>query len=166
MCQYEFLWKYVKKKWVSFVRSEKKKREREIKDLHTNIWGPTQVSSLGGSHYFFTCIDDITRKVWIYFLRNKCDVFQTLNKWKCLVENEIGKNLKCLRSDNGSEYCSNEFDYYFSTNGICRQKTIPKTPEENRVVEHMNMTIMENARSMRFHVGMPINMWAKAINTH
>ena len=73
-----------------------------------------------------------------------------------MVENETGKKLKCLRFDNGGEYCSHEFEDYFSTNGIRRQKTIPRTPQENRVVEPMNMTIMERARSMRLHVGLPL----------
>ena len=43
-------------------------------------------------------------------------------------------------------------------------KTIPRTLQENRVVECMNMTIMEHARSMRLHVGLPLHMWVKAIN--
>ena len=32
------------------------------------------------------------------------------------------------------------------------------------MVERMNMTIMEHARSMRLHVGLPLNMWEKAVN--
>ena len=82
-----------------------------------------------------------------------------------MVENEIGKKLKYLRSDNGGEYCSHEFEDYCSTNGIRRQKTIPRTPPKDGVVEHMNMTIMERARSMRLHVGLPLHMWVEAINT-
>jgi len=31
-------------------------------------------------------------------------VFDTFKKWKSLVENETGKSLKCLRSDNGGDY--------------------------------------------------------------
>ena len=69
-----------------------------------------QVSSLGGSHYYVTFIDDATRKTWVYCIRQKYDVFDTFKKWKALVENETGKRLKCLRSDNGCEYCSKEFD--------------------------------------------------------
>ena len=82
-----------------------------------------------------------------------------------MVENEIGKKLKCLRSDNGGEYCGHEFEDYCSTNGICKQKTIPRTPQENEVVECMNRTIMEHARSMRLHVGLPLHMWAHVFNT-
>jgi len=75
-------------------------------------------------------------------------------KWKSLVENETGKRLKCLRSDNGGEYCSKEFDRYCSENGIRREKTVPGTPQENGVSERMNKTIMEHARCMRLHVGL------------
>ena len=74
--------------------------------MHTDVWGPSQLSSLGGSHYYAIFIDDATRKVWVYFLRHKFDVFITFKKWKCLVENEIGKKIKCLKYDNGGECCS------------------------------------------------------------
>ena len=82
-----------------------------------------------------------------------------------MVENEIGKKLKCLRFDNGGEYCNHEFEDYFSTNGIQTQKTVPRTPQENGVAKCVNMTIMEHARSMRLHVGLPLHMWAEAVNT-
>ena len=38
------------------------------------------------------------------FSKEKSNVFETFKKWKALVENEIGKKLKCLRSDNGGEF--------------------------------------------------------------
>ena len=123
--------------------------------MHTDVWGPAQVSSLGGFLYYVTFIHDAIIKVWIYFLRQKSDVFQTFKKWKCLVENETGKKLKCLRSDNGGEYCSTEFEEYCSSNGIHRQKTVPRTPQENGVAECMNSTIIEHARSMRLHARLP-----------
>ena len=98
----------------------KTKESEKLEFVHTDVWGPTQLSSLGISHYYVTFIDDATRKVWVYFLIQKSDVFQTFKNWKCLVENEIGKKLKCLRSDNGGEYCSHEYEDYCSTNGIHR----------------------------------------------
>jgi transposase InsO family protein len=93
--------------------------------VHTYVWGPDQVSSLGGYHYYVTFIDDATRKSWVYCIRQKSDVFDTFKKWKALVENETRKSLKCLRSDNGGEYCSKEFDDYYSYHGIHREKTVP-----------------------------------------
>ena len=81
-----------------------------------------------------------------------------------MVENETGKKLKCLRSDNGGEYCSHEFEDCFSTNGIRRQKTVPRTPQEDGVAKRMNRTIMERTRSMRLHARLPLHMWVEAIN--
>ena len=82
-----------------------------------------------------------------------------------MVENGTGKRLKYFKYDNGGDYCNKEFEDYSSSNGIRRQKTIPKTPQENGVVECMNKTIMWHAKSMRLHVGLPLNMWAEVINT-
>jgi hypothetical protein len=56
---------------------------------------------------------------------NKNMMFDTFKKWKALVENETGKSLKCLRSDNGGEYYNKEFDDYCSYHGIRREKTVP-----------------------------------------
>jgi transposase InsO family protein len=124
----------------------------------------TQVSSLGGSYYYVTFIDDATRKTWVYCIRKKYDVFDTFKKWKALVENETRNKLKCLRSDNGGEYCNKEFDSYCSYHGIHREKTVPGTPQENGVSERMNRTIMEHARSMRLHAGFPLQFWVEVVD--
>jgi hypothetical protein len=155
---------YGKQKRVRFLRVEKEKKSERLELVHTDVWGPTQVSSLGGSRYYVTFIDDATRKTWVYCIRQKYDVFDTFKKWKALVENEIGKRLKCLRSENGGEYCSKEFDDYCSYHGIRREKTVPGTPQENGVSERMNRTIMEHARSMRLHVGFPLQFWEDVVD--
>jgi hypothetical protein len=156
---------YGKQKRVRFLRVGKEKKNERLELVHTDVWGPAQVSSLGGSHYYVTFIDDATRKTWVYCIRQKSDVFDTFKKWKALVENETGKSLKCLRSDNGGEYCSKEFDDYCSYHGIRREKTVPRTPQENGVSERMNRTIMERARSMRLHAGLPLQFWADVVDT-
>ena len=69
-----------------FVKTRKEKKNKKLELVHTDVWGLAQVSSLSGSHYYVTFINDATRKVWVYFLGHKFDVFQTFKKWKCLVE--------------------------------------------------------------------------------
>ena len=103
---------------LDFLGLGNKRRVKKLELVHIDVWGPAQVQSLGDSHYYVTFIDDATRKTWIYCIRQKYDVFDTFKKWKDLAENETGKRLKCLRSDNGGEYCSKEFDSYCSQNGI------------------------------------------------
>eukprot|EP00253_Pinus_taeda_P007037 PITA_07037 len=155
---------YGKHKRVRFLRVGKEKKSEKLELVHTDVWGPAQVLSLGGSHYYVTFIDDATRKTKIYCIRNKSNVFDTFKKWKALVENETGKLLKCLRSESGGEYCSKKFDRYCSENGIRREKTVPGTPQENGVSERMKRTIMEHARCMRLHAGLPLKFWVDAVD--
>ncbi|CAA0833378.1 Unknown protein [Striga hermonthica] len=81
-----------------------------------------EVESLGGSRYFLTFIDDASRKVWVYILNTKDQVFEYFKSFHVIVERETGKKLKCLRSDNGGEYTSKEFDAYCRTYGIRHEK--------------------------------------------
>ena len=73
--------------------------------------------------------------------------------------------VKCLRSENGGEYCSNAFKEYCAENEIRMEKTILGTPQQNGVVERMNRTLNERARSMRIHAGLPETFWVDAVNT-
>ena len=72
--------------------------------MYTDVWGPTIVSSLGGSSYFVTFIDDHSRKVCVYYMKHKSEVFEIFRRWKAMVENETDLKVKCLRADNGREY--------------------------------------------------------------
>jgi hypothetical protein len=81
-----------------------------------------------------------------------------------LVENETGKRLKCLRSENGGEYCKKEFDNYCSYHGIHREMKVLGTPQENGVLERMNMTIMECARIMILHDRFPLQFWEDVVD--
>ena len=53
-------------KRVRFLRVRKEKKNERLEIVHTYVWGPTQVSSLGGSCYYVTFIDDATGKGWVY----------------------------------------------------------------------------------------------------
>jgi hypothetical protein len=57
---------YGKHKRVRFLKVEKEKKSERLDLVHIYVWGPTHVSSLGGSRYYVTFIDDATRKTWVY----------------------------------------------------------------------------------------------------
>ncbi len=94
-----------------------------------DVWGPTPVKSLGGARYFVTFVDDYSRMCWVYLMKEKSQVFEIFKEWKAKVELQTGKELKCVRSDNGGEYRSNEFDKFGSDLGLKRYYTVPDTPE-------------------------------------
>jgi hypothetical protein len=43
--------------------------------VHTDLWGPTPVTSVGGGKYLLIFVDDFSRKVWIYILKSKDETF-------------------------------------------------------------------------------------------
>ena len=73
--------------------------------------------------------------------------------------------IKCLRSDNGEEYNKSEFITFCAAEGIRLIRTIPDKTRQNGIVERMNRTLNERARSMRIHSGLPKPFWADAVNT-
>ena len=42
--------------------------------VHSDVWGPAQVATLGGCRYYVTFIDDFSRHTWIYPMRQKRSV--------------------------------------------------------------------------------------------
>ena len=131
--------------------------------IHTDIWGPAKTTSLGGKHYFVTFVDDFSRRVWVYTLKSKDEVFETFLVWKKMVENQTGRKIKVLRSDNGTEYINDQFSYFCNKEGISRHFTVRDTPQQNGVAERMNRTLLEKVRCMLSNAGLDKQFWAEAV---
>nr|GEX53275.1 retrovirus-related Pol polyprotein from transposon TNT 1-94 [Tanacetum cinerariifolium] len=67
-------------------------------------------------------------------LRFKHEAFEKFKEWKQLVENQTGRTVKKLRTDNGLEFCNREFKKLCIESGIARHLTVAGTPQQNRVV--------------------------------
>ena len=127
--------------------------------IYTDVWGPTKMVSLGGKHYFVTFVDDFSRRVWVYMLKSKDEVFETFLVWKKMVENHTGREIKVLRSDNGTEYRNDQFSIFCKKEGI----TVRVTPQQNGVAERMNRTLLEKVRCMLSNAGLSKQFWAEAV---
>ena len=66
------------------------------------MFGLVLVPSLGKSLYYVRFIDYFSRNTWFYFLKKKSEVFNKFKEYKALVENQTGKRIKVLRTNNGS----------------------------------------------------------------
>lgn len=61
-------------------------------------------NSIGGARYILIFIDDYSRKIFVYFMKNKNETLNAFLKFKAFVENQIDYKIKKLRTDNGKEY--------------------------------------------------------------
>jgi hypothetical protein len=82
-------------------------------------------------------------------LRNKWQVLDVFKEFHAKVERETGRNLKCVRSDNGGEY-RGSFEMY------CRKFGIR--------LERMNITLTERVTAMLSHAKLPNSFWYEAFN--
>ncbi|KAL0376010.1 UNVERIFIED_CONTAM: Retrovirus-related Pol polyprotein from transposon TNT 1-94 [Sesamum calycinum] len=132
--------------------------------IHTDVCGPMRTPSHEQNRYFILFIDDYSRMTWVYFMREKSEVFKVFKKFKNLVEKQSGRSIKVLRSDRGKEYNS-EFDKFCEEEGIEHQTTVSYNPQQNGVSERKNRTVMEMARSMLQEKHLPKAFWAEAVYT-
>ena len=97
--------------------------------------------------YFVTFIDDFSWYGHIYLMHKKSEVFEKFQEYKKEVENQLGRNIKILRSDCGGEYMSDPFNDFLKENEIIHQLTMSYTPQQNGVVERHNRTLLDMVRS-------------------
>lgn len=142
-----------------------RKTGRVLEVVHSDVCGKMGDKSLGGAEYFVSFIDDYSNHVWAYPIKKKSDVFSVFTRWKARVENYTGQKLQTLRTDNGGEYISTEFQEHLDVCGIRHERSVPKTPEQNGKAERLNRTLLESVRSMLADSRLPKKFWAEAVNT-
>lgn len=141
-------------------------RASELLELiHSDLCGPIETEGTRASRYFLTFICDKSRRIFVYVLQFKSQVLESFKDFKARVENQTGKRIKILRTDNGKEYVNNEMKKFLSKSGIEHQTTIPYTPEQNGLAERYNRTIVEKTRCLLFDAQLPKSFWAEAVQT-
>ena len=123
-----------------FPSAGRKRAEVPLGLVHSDVCDPLNSKSLSGARYFLTFVDDKTHYTWVYFLKSKNELFSKFLEWKALVERISDYQLKILCTDDGGEYKSTKFSDYLKAEGIRREFTVPKTPEQNGVAERLNRT--------------------------
>ncbi|RDX77387.1 hypothetical protein CR513_42506, partial [Mucuna pruriens] len=98
--------------------------------VHSDIWGPSRVTSFG-FNYFVTFIDEYSRCTWVYLMKERSKLLSILMSFSKEVENQFGKTIKILRSDNAKEYFSFKLNSYLSSKAILYKSTCPHTPQQN-----------------------------------
>ncbi|UYV61328.1 hypothetical protein LAZ67_1004381 [Cordylochernes scorpioides] len=133
--------------------------------IHTDICGPMPVKSTGGNRYFLSFVDDFSRRITVYLLKNKDEVLKHFDIYRATVERQTGNKIKVLRSDNGLEFCNREFQDKLQKLGIKHERTNVYSPQINGVAERVNRTLLDMARACLHSANLPQRFWAEAVNT-
>lgn len=101
----------------------------------------------------------------IYLLKTKAEAFKTFVEWRTKVETQCGLKVKALRTNNGLEFCNEEFNSYCKEHGIYRNLTVRGTPQQNGLVERLNRTLLERVRCILSYAKLPKSFSGEAIHT-
>ena len=101
-----------------FKRASHERTSAPLELIHNDVAGPFPHMSMSQDKYALTFIDEFSKYCWVYFLKHKSEVFDLFKVFKALVENQSGRRLKILTSDNGGEYVKSEFIQYCKYAGI------------------------------------------------
>nr|GEY07526.1 hypothetical protein [Tanacetum cinerariifolium] len=111
--------------------------------LHMDLFGPTFVKSLNKKSYFLVITDDYSGFIWVFFLATKDETTPIIKTFLTGIENQLSLKVK----------------------GIKMEFSVPRTPQQNGIVERKNKTLIEAARTMLADSLLPIPFWAEAVNT-
>jgi hypothetical protein len=147
------------------------KKEREAAqasafgdEIHSDLWGPSPLQTLGGHKYYITFTDDYSRYTRIQLLRSKDEALQAYKDFAAWAQTQHGAKIKRLRSDRGGEYTGEEFSKFLKEQGTEHRLTTHDTPQHNGVAESLNRRLLERTRAILHHSGLPKHLWGEAVN--
>ena len=164
------------------IRKKSESRTSQLLEIiHSDVNGPIEPISYGGSRYFVTFIDDFSKWTVVYPMKRNSEAFEHFKTFHAYAQNHTGlkmktlniiqrekyspEYIKTLRTDRGGEYLSNNFSSYLREHGIRHQLTIAYTPQQNGTAERMNRTLLDLVRSNLYSKTLDKKHWAEALQT-
>jgi transposase InsO family protein len=155
----------VKQTRASFLQKSPHRSTKLLEVIRSDVCGPMQTATFSGKRYFVTFIDGYSHFTMVYLLQNKSEVAAKFVDFVAFAETQTGKVVKALCCDNGGEYRLGKLVKFCRRRGIKQRLTPPYTPQLNGVAERMNRTLVECARCMLEHAGLPKTYWGEAVKT-
>ena len=123
--------------------------------IHSDVWGPSPISTLGRFRYFVILLDDFSRYTWIYLFKNRSELYQIYRDFTKMIETRFSKPIKVFRYDNAQEYKAHEFTSILHQFGIVPHSSCPGTSQQNSRAEHKLRHILNVVRATTIAASTP-----------
>lgn len=104
--------------------------------VHSDLWGPSHVTSRTGFKYYVSFVDD-----WIYPLTIKSETLNVVKQFVAMVTNKFGAVVGAFQSDWGGEF--RPLLPYFLSLGIHFQHPCSYIHSQNGKVERKHQHIID-----------------------
>ena len=115
-----------------------KEATTKAKGVHDRIHSDVfcfQVRTQGGHKYGLSFVDEFSGRGWIYFLKCKSEVFSKWKQFQIFVERQTGRPIRIIRTDNGGEFTSQEFESHLNKQGIRHETSLARRQFQNGIAE-------------------------------
>jgi transposase InsO family protein len=102
---------------------------RPLEMLHMDLFDPIAYISISGNKYGLVIIDDYSRFTWVFFMQDKSETQEVLEKFMRRAQNKFDAKVKKNRSDNGTKFKNTQVKDFFDDEGIKHEFLAPYTPQ-------------------------------------
>ena len=134
--------------------------KRPLERLHADLIGPFSKEWLG-KKYVLTAMDDYTRYCTAIPIKAKSDTKRALREWVKMLETQCKAKVIYLQADWGGEFRNSELSSWCKKKGIQLKETVPRHSETNAIIERLNRTLQDMARTAM--IGSGVKLWGDAI---
>ena len=117
-----------------------------------------------GKTYVLTVIDNYSRYCIAISIRARSDAKLKLQEVISILDRNCGltHKVQTIQADFGGEFHSDELSHWCRTHGIKRKPTVPCHHETNAIIQRLNHTLQDIARTEMIPAKMK-GMWGDAI---
>jgi hypothetical protein len=130
-------------------------------EIHSDVWGPSPVPSLGGRRYYVMFTNDFSHHTWLTTMRMKDEMLAAYKAYAAWLSTQYGAKIKWLHSDCGGKYTGEVFSRFLAEQGTEQRLTMHDTPQHNGVAESLNRRLMEHVHAFLIQVALPKSLWAE-----
>ena len=98
-------------------------------------------------------------------MKNRYELFSHFRAFSAEIHTQFHVCVQSLRSDNATEYVSEQLQSIIFQNDILHQTSCVDTPSQNGVAERKNRHFLETTRALLFQMQVPKHFWANAVST-
>nr|GFA83107.1 retrovirus-related Pol polyprotein from transposon TNT 1-94 [Tanacetum cinerariifolium] len=139
--------------------------EEKLYLLHMELYGPIRGESVNRKKYILVIMDDYSRFTWVKFLRSKDETLDFIIKFLKMIQVRLKVPVRHIQTDNRTKFVNQTLCDYYEEVGISHETSAARSPQQNRIVERRNRTLIEAARTMLIYAQAPLFLWAEAVAT-
>lgn len=147
-----------------FHQSESR-ASRPLELVHIDLAGPHPITGYDGSHYFMVFVDDFSRYIVVYVLKDRKQVFQAFKRYRQLMESHVkdGHKVAQIQTDQPKEFLSNEFSEYLIEHQIHHRLSTSHSHQQNGIAERAIQSIRNIARTNLIEANAPEKFWPETV---